>query len=1125
VTVQRAFDFGQTAPSQSASSPPSRRNLVIEAGAGTGKTTAIVAEVLKLMFEHENLAPERIVLMTFTEKAAGEIADRIRTALEELGEQLSVVGSQLSVSSSENRPELTTDNRQPISWPIGSATPLVTIDDPERARTAIARHLANLDALRSQTIHSFCQSLLRAFPIEAGLDPQFKIIEGFERSLLYGQLYNAWLDEETRVHPNEDLVAEWELLFTHVGYFFQIRDVILALMNRRDLLGERGYDFGELDEAIGPLRDAIRVIQSCPDDAGDDAARRVFGYVREHRPPDGRSSGSREIDEWIEYLQPIASSIREANLPRHGVLKEALRILRAGNKGRSIHERLVSHRAAMALLALTRRFIDWLDAEKRKLGVVDFDDLLLRTLALLDDPEVLERARGQFDFIFVDEFQDTDRTQARIIDRLARDAAGNYVAGRTIVVGDPKQSIYGFRRADPETYHQMTEALTRGGAEPRPLLDQYRSDAPLLDVVNGMFARLFPEEPLHDPNVFRPPYRELHAARTTLQRQLDARVTLLHAQHDEKADRHRVEADAIAKWIQANRDGGPLDLQRFAILFRRLTKIDDYLDTFDRHHIDYVLPPTRLFLDRRAPVDLLAVLRAIAWPFDRGAQISAARTPYFALTDVEITEMLQEALRVASSGLPGESGPGDNALATRNTQHATSPWSAFTASIEQFRAASRHLTVSQLIDLIIDTTSIERVYDAAADGARHLRHLEHLRGIAFEYDQRLGGSVRQFVDEITQRRGEPEEAEPSLVDESKNAIRILSVHAAKGLEFETVLLPDLAFPTFMNETMQLFTVEEPRSIVLSGRADSISANFRYTDDGEKLKKISGRREEAELRRLFYVAVTRAKTDVVFVCNLSDETKNTGFMKCLYESLECDRTSLAAMWPEEGRAVRHTPIGLVAFERTGAGTAALSDPATAGATPRRRLRDATLEAELASAEIVPYEAATPEQPVEILASSEVAARRAGSRNRAAGILLHRVLELWDGRADVEPLLRQLAIETAVEPDAVTRVRQRLATIARSPMLQRIAAAETLGREMPVRFMEGGILVERRIDRLLRESGRDLVIDYKSGQPEQARVARDRVQVEKYCAAVAAITGRECGGALWYVDLESDEVVTV
>jgi ATP-dependent helicase/nuclease subunit A len=1056
---------------------PARRNLVIEAGAGTGKTTAIVAEVLKLMLERDDLAPERIVLMTFTEKAAGEIADRIRTALEELA-------------------------ASPGPWPRDSANPLVNFDNAARA----AHHAANVDRLRSQTIHSFCQSLLRSFPIEAGLDPQFAIVEGFERSLLYGQLYDAWLDHETRVAPTPEIEREWELVFAHVGYLFIIRELILGLLERRDLLAE-DLGFGEFEDVLPRLEDAVLWIRRDTATCKDAAAGRVADYLRTTSSPAesrdlagwGRidratASPLAGMDAWIEYLQPIASSIRQIDFRYCGALKEPMTFLRAGDRGNSVYDRLVSHRAAMALVAMTRRFIDFLDAEKRKLGVVDFDDLLLRTLALLDDESVLARARAQFDFIFVDEFQDTDRTQARIIDKLARDASGAFVPGKTIVVGDPKQSIYGFRRADPETYYRMTESLVAEGAEHRILADQYRSDAPLVDTINRMFARLFPLQP-HDPNVFRPSYNPLRAARTKTRREPEARITLLHAAHDEKSDRYFAEAGAIAEWIKTRSDG---DLRRFAILFRRLTKLDDYLDTFDRHGIDYVLPPTRMFLDRRAPVDLVAVLRAIAYPFDRGAQISAARTPYFALTDEEIAKGV-----VGSAGEgPVDAQPPDHVL--RVAQDDMEVWCAFNDSIGRFRDAARHRTVAELIDLVVDTTSIERVYDAAADGVRHLRHLEHVRAIAFEYDQRIGGSVRQFVEEIDRRReGEPDEMEPSLIDESQNAVRIMSVHAAKGLEFETVILPDLAFQP-SPDGLNLFSVEEPPRLVLSGRAESISSHFLG------LSEISGQREEAESRRLFYVAVTRAMTDVVFVCN-PEEKRSVGFHRSLLECLDIDKKSLPGYWP----GVHETAIGLVAFEQI--------ESSGATANKRRRLRDAALEAELAAAPVVPAEIASPAAAAETLTAGEVAAHRAGSRNRAAGILLHRVLELWDGREDAGALLDRVAAESAAGSEAVLRVRQRLDAIAGSRGLQRIARAETIGREVPLRFVENGAIVERRVDRLLREDDRELVVDYKSGAAEEHRLERDRRQVKAYCEAVSAMTGRPCAGAIWYVDQDDWIVV--
>src|SRR5436305_8931095 len=195
-TQQQSFTFTKAKP------PAPRKNLVIEAGAGTGKTTAIVGEVLKLLLENEELAPERIVLVTFTEKAAGEIAERIHQALADVDAGCT-------------------------SWPPGSPRPLYEI--PDSARRACETQLARIDNLRSQTIHSFCQMLLRQFPIEAGLDPQFRIVEGFERSMLYGDVYDAWIDAETRpgraggaTEPDPAHVAQWELLLGHAGYLFQI---------------------------------------------------------------------------------------------------------------------------------------------------------------------------------------------------------------------------------------------------------------------------------------------------------------------------------------------------------------------------------------------------------------------------------------------------------------------------------------------------------------------------------------------------------------------------------------------------------------------------------------------------------------------------------------------------------------------------------------------------------------------------------------------------------------------------------------------------------------------------------------------------------------------------------------
>lgn len=193
--------------------------------------------------------------------------------------------------------------------------------------------------------------------------------------------------------------------------------------------------------------------------------------------------------------------------------------------------------------------------------------------------------------------------------------------------------------------------------------------------------------------------------------------------------------------------------------------------------------------------------------------------------------------------------------------------------------------------------------------------------------------------------------------------------------------------------------------------------------------------------------------------------------------------------------------------------------------RRRLADAELEARLASSELVPLEIAVPEAVAERLEVQEVREKRGGARSRAAGILLHRVLELWDGRSELEPLLVQLAREAAAEPDTVARVRKRLSAIRGHQMLSLLSSAETVGRELPIRFVEDGQNVERRIDRLIRKDGEYIVIDYKSGAATETSREKNREQVARYCQAIRDLSGSACRGVIWYVGMDGESVTWI
>jgi ATP-dependent helicase/nuclease subunit A len=339
-------------------------------------------------------------------------------------------------------------------------------------------------------------------------------------------------------------------------------------------------------------------------------------------------------------------------------------------------------------------------------------------------------------------------------------------------------------------------------------------------------------------------------------------------------------------------------------------------------------------------------------------------------------------------------------------------------------------------------------------------------------------------------------------------VRILTVHAAKGLEFDTVILPDLEFPL---KSPEIFLVDEPRSLVLRGQVETLSAYYGRAGEAP-LKDIGAKREEAETRRLFYVAVTRAKAEVVFVTNA--KPRKEGFAKYVDQLFDLPN----APWPmDHGRVIKALTLGgdavPVAFER-------LATDGT-GTRTRRRLADATLEAELAAMPIVDPSIPPPAPLPEILLRGDVLALRARSQKRGAGILLHRVLEIWDGRAPIEPLLKSLAAEQGVDAATATLVSKRLGIVAKSGTFLRISNAELLGREVPLLTPNG----ERRIDRYVREGGNDLVIDYKSGQPSERRIVDDRGQVANYCAAMTAITGRPCTGLLWYIDVDVDRAIEV
>lgn len=1049
-----------------------RKSLVIEAGAGTGKTTRIVREILEVLLDNPELRPERIALVTFTEKAAAEISDRIRFAL-----------TDLHASFATERP----------AWPSDAPEPVLVVPREKREAWASAceAHLRNIDRFRSQTIHSFCQMLLRAHPMAAGLNPQFAIVSGAEATRLLDRAWREWLEQETRRDGGPVVLEQWRIALQHFERLDSVRDVIVSMHSKRDLVSDDSYELGDITEADGELRLALSAIRAHDPSKvaaiDDPHALELVRYLRSAEPP-----AVADLDAWCEFFSPVSDALDVVTKTRTKSFKEVMRpFLDIDEK--KIHDILDGHRAAVAMRAMGKRFIAHVEEVKRREGVVDFEDLLLRTAQLLEIPEVLADLRGRFDFIFVDEFQDTDRVQARIINALSRDAAGRLVEGRTMIVGDPKQGIYSFRRADPETYDATVRDFVAGGARLDRLGRQFRSDPALLRGLNAMFGALFSTP--GTPSVARPVYGDdLEPGRDDVDPERP-RITFLREAppakpRDTEESAHVREARVIASWIGRTATDG--DYRRFAILLRRMMKVEHYLEALDRRGIPYLLPPARPLLERRVAVDAIAVLRAIAAPFERSAFISAARSPYFALTDDEI---VLDPLA------------GDDASAM----------GAFRREIDRYAGLARHAAVRDLLDVVVAEREIDSLYAALQNGDALLSDLERLKQVALDYDLRVGGSLGEFVSEIMRRRDEYEEVERPAIDEAKNSVRIMTVHGAKGLEFDTVIIPDLAAQTG-SSPVRVFAVEEPKTLLFTGRIVPIAAMWRFAD-GQRLLRVPAEREKAEVDRLFYVAVTRAKRDVVFVC---DQFTRRGFMPSLQRTFGIEPKELATKWREgvanevvelpttEGRVVR------ARFEQM---TVEESE-----AAPRVRFSNDAWKTIAEALEPGTIEAADPAR-LTVLERRDAITRRAAAANRKSGTLLHRVLEVWNGDAPaLAPLLEKLAIEQGVSEEQASRTKSRVQRLASSAAFRRIAAAETVGREVPIHYADAdGAPADGRIDRIIRENGRTAIVDYKSGRSDSKRREHDVAQVRAYCEAWSRMSGEPCGGMLWYV--EDDVVVEV
>ncbi|MDE0029149.1 MAG: UvrD-helicase domain-containing protein [Deltaproteobacteria bacterium] len=1096
------------------------RNVVVTAGAGTGKTTLLVERCVNLLMRREP-APVRVtelVALTFTNKAANEMKARLRDRLEALAE------------TGAARPRPAVDGGTEEADALCERYGLAPDDVRDRARKA----LADLERAQIGTIHGFAASLLRLYPLETGLDPGFR--EGDDRLLRrhFDTSWGLWLDGElSSAGPR---TGEWKQVLARFP-LEQIGELARGLCAENvDLEGIRragavGDPAEVLEEWLGDLDETVTcLIARHPEQRKNEQALAVAREVIRSMRSAPAEAVSVDPDD-LSLLQWKPSAVKgwnEDDLERARDVLKAAGALAQVDRGRMDR-----------LCALLTPFARQCRADFTRKGLVTFDGLLVRARDLLrDHSRIREELKDRYKAILVDEFQDTDPLQYEILLWLCEKRSQRAATWRDIrlapdklfVVGDPKQSVYGFRGANIEAYLKIIqEMIVAQGGVRYPLTANFRSDSRILDAVNGIFRNLIREEPGLQPEyialqpgldgALEPP--EASSPGPVRVRRVTAADRKLNAE-----TARRLEAESLARWLDEeilgrvsfrDRDGSLVRARpgHVAFLLRALTNVQVYLEALRRRGIGYVVEGERDFYATQEVVDTVNLLRAIDNPHDRLALVGVLRSPLGGHDDVEIYELSRKSLLSY------------RAAADHRWVDLPRTTLDLYRRLDRLHREVRFLEAGQAVERVFKELPLSVLAASTAAGQQAVANLDKVRLVAEETSAEGSGTLKDVVAELERRVLDREnEPESPLEEETLDAVRIMSIHRAKGLEFPMVVLVDAMGGTGGNRSLEAEVRRDWATGLTGLRIGELSSLAGVYLDAKRRQ-----REEYERSRLLYVAMTRPRERLVIsfaerdraskapsdsLLAMLDEATGVNFAQAGPGAVRCDAGEMkvevvvedAAAEERDGRppappdaddwtwyedlwrrrredwdARRQTPIFLTPTRLKAAGEAAEADvrqPRAAGTPDADGLeRDTAL---------------------------------------ALGTLAHRVLEHWDFQTErVEENLDEAVAKhapalPAAEKQVLIRELKKIWTaLARSEVYDELRSARILGREMPFVMPWNGQVMEGVIDLVYERDGRLYVADYKTDQVADdgvGRIMNDyRHQAEIYTEAVRRGLDRE------------------
>jgi ATP-dependent helicase/nuclease subunit A len=829
--------------------------VIVEAAAGTGKTTELVSRILNVL-AGGRARIEQIVAVTFTEKAAGELKLRIRKELEGMRQRAADPGVHGNLTDAIQR----------------------------------------LEEAHVSTIHGFCADLLRERPVEAGIDPLFEVLTEPRAERIFNEAFRTWLHEQLE-HPPEGVrralrrsVWSRDGRDSDDGPIERIRWAARELAEWRDFDGAWRRDPFDRDAGLQRVVARVHELAAASGDptSGRDPLYLDTAPIRDlsHDIETSARFDLSDPDGWEARAIDVAQNknVRRARRGRERAYKPGITRDQVWAAFEALMNELDAfQRAADCDLAALlhdelRGVVDGYESLKQRAGALDFVDLLLRARDLLaGHPRVRMAFQRRFTHIFVDEFQDTDPLQAEILLLLAADDAAQDdwhritpVPGKLFIVGDPKQAIYRFRRADVETYREVCDLLEARGAKRAFLHTSFRASPTIQRAVNAAFAPLMTgdRETLQAQHVALSPYRPDSPDQPSVvvlpvpepygQRRVAGYAIEKSLPDGVGAFVHWLLADS--KWTVTERTMRgelpvPVAIQprHVCILFRRFLHFGadvtrPYVDALEARGVPHLLVGGKSFHDREEVETIRAALAAIEWPDDELSVFATLRGSLFALDDETLLlyrhahksfHPFRAPVKVASevSGVAG-------ALRLLRRLHG----------------GRNYRPVADTITQLLNATRAHVGFVLRTGGEQALANVLHVAELARQYEMNGGMSFRGFVEQLREQAEGGRAAEAPILEEGSDGVRLMTVHKAKGLEFPVVILADM--------TAKLRNERADRMIDRSQNACYLRLGRWTPVELATNEPLEVARDEAEGVRIAYVAATRAR-DLLVVPAVGD----------------------------------------------------------------------------------------------------------------------------------------------------------------------------------------------------------------------------------------------------------------